>query len=217
MRKKRRNRAAFTLVEILIASAVLSVFTFFGYKVFIAMSRSFQKGSWSLATQNKLRTGLHFVREEMQKATYRTDVTVDGTTITEVGFQLRLNANDTMTSGDIAHWYICLPYVTGDADSPGAIFKCELKLSDGAILFSKGLEEGSDPLNKERLFSNYKVIDNVSEVNITLEAFDPDNATLGSMITLEVKSEHHDKVNFPEAHVIDRTGAKVEVEVVRDL
>lgn len=213
----KRKRAAFTLVEILIASAVLSLLTFYGYKVFISMSRSFQKGSWALATQNKLRNGLHFLREEMQKATYRTDVMVNGTTISEVGFQLKLTSAETLTSGEIAHWYICLPFVTGDADSPGAIFKCELKLTNGVLLFSKGREEGSDPLNKERLFSNYKIIDNVEEVKVTTEDFDPDNKQMGSLITLEVKVIHHDTNLFPNAHVIDRTGAKVEVEVEKTL
>jgi prepilin-type N-terminal cleavage/methylation domain-containing protein len=213
----KKRTVGFTLVEILIASAVLSIFTFFGYKVFIAMSRSFQKGSWALATQNKLRNGLHFVREEMQKATYRTDVTLGGTVISDVGFQLKLASADTVTSGDIAQWYICLPFVSGDADSPGAIFKCELKLENGVLLLSKGKEQGDDPLNKERLLNNYKVIDNVEEVRITEEPFDPDNERMGSMITLEILVRHHDRDHFPEAQVIDRTGAKVEVEVLREL
>jgi len=214
---KNIRKSGFTLVEILVAAAVLSIFTLAGYKVFIAMSRSFQKGSWSLATQNKLRNGLNFIREEMQKATYRTDVMVNGTTITDAGFELNLNNSDKITDGKVAEWYICLPFVSGDINSPGAIFKCELKISGGKLLYSKGLEEGSDPLNKEKIFSNYKVLEDVSELEIIQEDFDPDNKKMGSLITFVITVKHYDQNQYPEAHVINRTGAKVEVGVLRTL
>ena len=214
---KKFNNSGITLVEILIASAVLSLLTLFGYKIFIAMSLSFQKGSWALATQNKLRNGLHLIREEMQKATYRTDVTINGTTISDAGFEFSLASADEITNGNIAQWYICLPFVDGDADSPGAIFKCELKLSDGTILLSKGLEEGSDPLGKEKTYSNHKIVENVEKIDLEVEDFDPDNKQMGSLISLIVKVVHSDTRHFPDAHVIDRTGAKVETEVLRTL
>lgn len=210
------KKAGFTLVEILVAAGILSLLLVVGYKVFSGFSRSFQKGSWSLTTQNKLRNALNFVREEMQKATSLTTVNLSGTTVTEVGYEFNLNAADELTAdGEIAKWAICLPYVTGDADSPGATFRAVLKLEGGKLVYSKNLESGSDPLNKERTFANHSIIDNVSSVKITLEPFDIDNNTAGSLVSLEVKVLHHDQQLQPNAHVLAQTGAKIEVEVVR--
>ncbi len=211
------KKAGFTLVEILVAAGILSLLLVVGYKVFSGFSRSFQKGSWSLTTQNKLRNALNFVREEMQKATSLTTVNLSGTTVTEVGYEFNLNAADELTAdAEIANWAICLPYVTGDADSPGATFRAVLKLEGGKLVYSKSLEPGgSDPLNKEKTFTNHTIIDNVASVKITLEPFDIDNNTAGSLVSLEVKVLHPDQQLQPNAHVLAQTGAKVEVEVVR--
>lgn len=212
------KKKGFTLIEILIASAVLSIFTFTGYKVFIAMSRSFRKGSWSLATQNKLRNGLNLLREEMQKATCRTDVSIDGTALTELGFEFHLTASDEITNdASIATWFICMPFVSGDADSPGAIIQCELKLAGKELLYSKALIEGSDPLNNERTLLNYPIVKNVAKITVSADDFDPDAVATGSLVAFEITVEHPDRVNQAEAHVVDRTGAKVNLEVIRDL
>ncbi len=205
------------MVEILIAAAVLSLALVVGYKVFVGFSKSFQKGNWSLATQNKLRNALTFIREEMQKATPMSNVSMGGATITVDGYELTLTSADELTgNGDIAAWFICLPFVTGDPDSPGAVFKCELKLADGKILYTKTLQPGgSDPLNKEVEFNNHTVIENVASIKIDLANFDNDVPDSGSMITLTVRVEHPDQVNYEAAHVMAETGAKVEVKVIR--
>lgn len=211
------KKSGFTLVEILIAAAVLSLVLVIGYKVFVGFSRSFQKGNWSLSTQNKLRNALTFIREEMQKATALTTVSLGGTDITEAGFEFNLTSAEELTgSGDIADWYICLPYVSDPAaNSPGAKFKCTLKLENGSIVYTKVLEDGSDPENKEQTYSNKTVISDVASIKIRLENFDPDNISAGSLVTLEVRVEHPDKANYEFAHVIAETGAKIEVKVNR--
>lgn len=205
------------MVEILIAAAVLSLALVIGYKVFVGFSKSFQKGNWSLATQNKLRNALTFIREEMQKATPMSNVSMGGATITVDGYELTLTSADELTgNGDIASWFICLPFVTGDLDSPGAVFKCELKLADGKILYTKTLQPGgSDPLNKEVEFNDHTVIENVASIKIDLANFDNDVPDSGSMIILTVRVEHPDQVNYEAAHVTAETGAKVEVKVLR--
>lgn len=210
------KKSGFTLVEILVAAAILSLLLTVGYKVFSGFSRSFQKGSWSLTTQNKLRNALTFIREEMQKATSLTVVNLSGTTVTEVGYEFNLNAADELTgNAEIANWAICLPEVANDPDSPGATFRAQLKLEGGVILYSKLCEAGSDPVGKEKTYTNHRIIDNVASIAISLELFDPDNNTAGSLVGLEVKVEHPDRLQQENAHVIARTGAKIEVKVVR--
>ncbi len=211
-------RTGVTLVEIMVAAGVLALLLLIGFKVFSGFSNSFQKGSWALSTQNKLRNALTFVREEMQKATAMTVVSLSGTTVTETNYEFLLNSNDTLTgNATIAKWAICMPYVATDPDSPGATFRCELSLAGGDLIYKKTLEDGSDPKNKEKLHSAYKVIDNVSEIKLALEAFDPDNNTAGSLVSLNVKVVHPDSNAHPDAHVTAQTGAKVEVTVKREL
>jgi len=211
-------RTGVTLVEIMVAAGVLALLLLIGFKVFSGFSNSFQKGSWALNTQNKLRNALTFVREEMQKATAMTVVSLSGTTVTEANYEFLLNSNDTLTgNATIAKWAICMPYVASDPDSPGATFRCELSLTDGDLIYKKTLEDGSDPKNKEKLYSGYKVIDNVAEIKLALEAFDPDNNTAGSLVSLNVKVVHPDSNAHPDAHVTAQTGAKVEVTVKREL
>lgn len=215
---RRTKPAGFTLVEILVAATVLSVLLLIGYRVFVGFSKSFQKGNWSLSTQNKLRNALTFIREEMQKATPLTTVSMSGTDITEAGFEFFLTSSDELTgNANIAEWHICLPYVAGDTTSPGAKFKCELKLDGGKIVYTKTLEDGSDPQNKERTFSNHTVIEDVASIKVALTAFDPDNISAGSLVSLDVRVEHPDKHAYEFAHVIAESGAKVEVTVNRTL
>ncbi len=213
---KRRIKTGFTLVEILIATSVLAMFLLVGYQVFIRISRSFQKGSWALHTQNKLRNGLHFIREEMQKASYRTDVKIDGTEITEVGFEFHLTSDNEITGNKtIASWYIALPYISHISGSSGAQFKCDLKLEDGNLIYNKTCDDGSDP--KERQFSNYLILKDVEKIEVAMEDFDMDKTVAGNLVSLKITVGHADKVNYPHAKVIDQTGAKVEVVVQRDL
>jgi hypothetical protein len=150
----------------------------------------------------------------MQKASYKTEVTVSGTNIFDGAPEFLLNESGLIDSDAvIAKWKICLPEIQNDPDSPGAVVQCELKLAGGELLYSKSVIEGSDPTNKERALSNYRVVTNVSEIEVSKELFDPDDPRKGSLIVLNITIEHPDKANFPNAHVIDRTGAKVEVEV----
>ncbi|MBU1109065.1 MAG: prepilin-type N-terminal cleavage/methylation domain-containing protein [Candidatus Riflebacteria bacterium] len=219
------KKRGFTLVEILIAATILSLILVISYKVFVSFSRSFQQGSWSLNTQNKLRNALSLIREEMQKATPLTVVSMSGTAITEASYELNLTYSaigldadgwcKLPGNSDIASWYICLPYVTGDADSPGARFKCELKLENGQIIYTKTLEDGSDPKNKERIFNNHRIIEDVASVLVKLDAFDPDDKTamVASLVSLKVRVDHPDKNAYEFAHVIAETGAKIEVPV----
>lgn len=208
------SRSGITLVEVLVASAVLSLLITVGYRVFFAVSASFQKGNWALTTQNKLRNGLNFVREEMQKASYLSRVQINGTVITKEDYEFHLSAADEITgNANIAKWFIGIPFKP--SEGTGAVFECELKLNDGQLLYSKQILNGGDP--SERTFNNYIVIDNVSKVTLALEEVDPGEPMAGNLVVLDVEVEHADKARHPEARIMAQSGAKIEVEVLRDL
>lgn len=206
------NKRAFTLVEILIASVVLAMLMTVVYKLYFGVSRSFQKGSWSLNAQNKLRNSLNYVREEMQKASFKTIVGLNGVVGTDTANPFKV-ANGEITNGKIATWYICLPFVSYDATSPGAVYQCELKLNGGKLIYTKALIDGSDPKGVEHAVNNYVIIRNVSKIEVSTENFDVDKMSAGKLIVLKAEVRHPDVINFPSTHVVAQTGAKVELTV----
>lgn len=216
MGKKAHSKKGFTLIEILIASAVLSLLLMVGYKIFFGMSRSFEKGSWALTTQNKLRNGLGFIREEMQKASYLTTVKIS-TTIVDVSKKFSLTSLDEIAAGtaaNIAEWSICSPYIDGTTE--GSEYFCQLHFDGNTLLYNKTrINDPGDPDEKE--YTNYPVITNIASISIGVEEFDPGRIVSGTLVLLNVTVEHEDKNRFPNANVSAQTGAKVEVEVTRDL
>ncbi len=216
LEKKARRNSAITMVEVLVASTVLSMFVFFGYKVFFAVSNSFQKGNWSLATQNRLRNGLNLVREEMQKASYESRVQMSGTFVTKDNYEFCLNTNENI-AGDalVARWFIGIPYRTIGGVSSGAVFQSELRLTGGRLLYSKIAVLDDDP--SERKFNNYLIAENVVSLNLIVTPFDIDRPLAATLVTLDIEVEHPDRERHPNARVRSETGAKIEVEVLRNL
>lgn len=208
-----KRQKAFTLIEILIASSILSMFMFTSYKLYFGVSKSFQKGSWSLNAQNKVRNALTFIREEMQKASFKTQVTMTGVVGDETANPFELNSASELTSGIIAKWYICIPFVSHDAGS-GAVYQCELKLNGGKLIYSKGLIEGSDPESHENAVTNKVILKNVSKIKLASEVFDPDKTVSGNVVEMEIEVRHPDAARFGNTHVVAKTGAKVEMAVV---
>jgi len=210
-----------TLVEVLIASAVLSLFITFGYRVFFGVSASFQKGNWALGAQNKLRNALNFVREEMQKASYLSRIQINGTIVTKDNYEFRLTAQDSIAGAadaTIARWFISLPFRQVGGTDSGAVYECELKFNSGRLLYSKQLlPMPNTGAVTEKTFSNHVVIDNIASISIALELFDPDRPLSGNLIIMSIQLEHPQKDRHPDAKIIAQTGAKIEIEVKQNL
>jgi len=204
-----RKSSGVTITEVLIGSAILSLFLLFGYRVFFGVSAGFSRGNWALSTQNSLRNALNFVREEMQKASHRTEITVSTVDVTNRPFQLNEGTFDSNTQ--LAEWSIGIPFRTTAAVDPGAVYQCRLFLENGAIRYTKTLAEGSPGV--ERLYNNHLVLDNVALIELEAVPFDPDNIATGSLIIMRIEVEHPDRVRYPGLRAEAETGARVEVEV----
>lgn len=209
MLRRIKHRSGVTIIEVLIGSAILSVFLLFGYRVFFGVSTGFSRGNWALSTQNSLRNALNFVREEMQKASNRTKISISSVEINNRPFQLNEGAFD--SNAQLAEWSIGIPFRTTSAADPGAVYQCRLFLENGEIRYTKTLAEGSPGI--ERLYNNHLVLENVTLAELSAVPFDPDNIATGSLITVRIEVEHPDTVRFPNLRAEAETGARVEVEV----
>ena len=205
-----------TITEILIASAVLSVFMLVGYRVFISYSHGFARGNWALTTQNRIRNALNFVREEMQKASHKTSVLISGVDVQSENHEFMIKRGEDMSDdGLLAEWTIGIPFRPTADPNPGATYRCRLELSSGRLLYSKELYgEGTDPLNLEQSYNDYVLLENVTSISLNYENFDPDDPSEGFLVTISVEVRHPDTVRYANMRSVSQTGAKVEVEVL---
>ena len=131
--KNRKN--GFTVVEISIACIVFVLLMGGAYGVFSGVSKSFQRSTKSLSMQNEMRNGLNFIREEMQRASYKSVIKINGNSIDESKhFSLCKNAEIEGNSNKrLAKWYICKPFV----GTSGVVFTCTLDIADNKIYYTK--------------------------------------------------------------------------------
>lgn len=72
-----KNKRAFTLVEVLIAMTVLSLFLGGVYKLFIGGSKTADKGQWINTTVDQMRNALNIISQEVRSSTYPTTMFSD--------------------------------------------------------------------------------------------------------------------------------------------
>lgn len=77
-RNSKTNRLGYTLMEILIAASILSVFFAFMYKVFSGSSDSFNAGAWRVATQKQAQLFLVSLKGMLEKANYADTIAANG-------------------------------------------------------------------------------------------------------------------------------------------
>lgn len=209
---KRTCAKGFTLLEVLIAASVLSVFLTGVYYVYKGVTRSFRQTNWSLAMQTHARNGLTFLREEMQRASYKTTINI-GSVIVQETKNMKIRAGTTDSDGVIAEWYIGIPFRT-DVPSSGACFKSSVEFSGGKLIYKKSLDPDSPPNNPgETLFAGKVLMENLHSVFLDASAFDVDSATGSQLISISVELRHPETTQFPNTKVIEQTAAKVDVKV----
>lgn len=74
----RRAQRGFTLLELLIAVAILSVFLFYTYKIFIGGSKTAGRAQWTNSAIDELRIATGFLSKELKSTSYPTTLLRDG-------------------------------------------------------------------------------------------------------------------------------------------
>lgn len=77
MRQLEGRRPGFTLVEILIAVAILAIFLFWVYQLFIGGAKTANKASWISAIVDQLRNGTNFLNQHIKQTSYPTTLLAD--------------------------------------------------------------------------------------------------------------------------------------------
>ncbi len=208
----RRGKSGFTVLEILIGATVLAIFLGGVYQVYRGVTRSFRQSNWSLTMQTHARNGLTFLREEMQRASYKTTINI-GSVIVEDDKTMKVREGQTTSDKVLAEWYIGIPIRT-DIPNSGACFKSSVEFSGGKLIYKKALDPGSPPNTLgEPLYTGKVLMENVHSIDLSVSAFDVDAATASQLVTIAVELRHPEKTQFPNTKVIESTAAKVDVKV----
>ena len=209
------KKFGFTVMEMSIAIMVFALVLAMGYKIFSGASVGFQRSTKSLTMQNEMRNGLNFIREEMQRASYKSTISINNNAI-EYDYYFKLCKDseiDGKTSNKvIAKWNICKPF---KKDKPGVVYDCTLRVSNGEIVYSKIMSDGNDD---EIQYQNKVVLTQIDKIKLSTEDIRSGTGAeiIGAMINMEISSVNNTK-GQSDLKVSAQTGARIEVKVEKEL
>ena len=210
------KKYGFTVMELSIAIIVFSLVMAMCYKIFSGASVGFQRSTKSLSMQNEMRNGLNFIREEMQRASYKSTIQINGSVIDDSDdycFKLSKQAEiDGKSNKVLAKWKICKPFMGNDLNS-GVVFNCTLRISNGEIIYSKVIDQGSD---SETVFQNRVVMKQIGKIKFSTEEYVSGTTNQGALINIETFAVNSTS-GQSDLTVSAQTGAKVEVKVIKDI
>ncbi len=209
----KNKKYGFTIVEICIACIVFALLLGAAYKIFAGASKGFRRSTTSLKMQNEMRNGLNFVREEMQRASYKSEIAINGNTIYENDYKFKLCKDaeiDGKSNKVLAQWKICKPFFNGG----GVVFNCTLRVTDNKIFYTKEVEAGSD--STETTFQNKAIMTQIGKIRLSTEEFTAGTSSKGALVNIETFAVNSTS-GQADLNVSAQTGARVEVEVLKEL
>lgn len=144
---------AFTLVEVLMAVAVLSMLIYGLYTLFSRTIKNVDVADWKARMQIKLRTSLKQLAKDISAATYPSTIKLNETKVEkDVKWNLKFKDGNTQIKGSsdtLLEFYICQPgRDLPDEKVDQKIIKCTLKANNDIqnlprIIYEKKLEKGT--------------------------------------------------------------------------
>ena len=211
-----KKRRAFTLIEIVVAGAVLSLLFTTVYKVYNGVTNSFKRSNWTLKTQSLTRNTLTYIREEIQRSSYSSIITPSSVTIVDSDdYKFRTNApvapdleEHVGSAGNVAAWYICKPTKNVGTIEPGFEIQCTLSYQNKQLLYTR-TPSGTAP--QENTLANKVILGDVAKIGIRMQDEDPGSTNVARLFVLKVWVKHPDAAHFPNLIVEEETAAKIDI------
>lgn len=183
-----KDRRGYTIMEVLIASALMSALLIGAWRIYVASARGAERAAWYTRSEVELRNALRMLREDLARASYASTLhinqpaEIDRTTLARY-LPGRLEAGEDVDE-TLLTWYVCRPdrNELGDpGPDPAERMVCTLSLKGNVLHYTRtGSFGGSRDLERE-------LVHQVEWVEVSRNATgDPDVNTC----TLKVKTVH---------------------------
>ena len=222
MRFKRNT--GFTILETLVATGILVALFGGVFLLFRGVARTNKQASWSLSAQQDARNGLNFLRDELQRASYKSAVSAQSVVSstddpaywlhivrTDFNRPVHVNADKTVMRWRMAKPNISIP---GEPPEAGWVTEGELALKDRMLKYTTKAIEGAPP---DRIFTDRVLVRDIASLTLEVAAFDQQGVRTGNLIKMWLELRHPEFTQFPNAWVKTETSARVEVQVAFDL
>jgi len=224
--RKKNTKFGFTLVEVLIASAVVAMMTYVIWQIFVTFSKMNEVSTWQSARQIQLKNALKLIRTDLQEASYPTVVTrsssefigqaTHGLTYKDNGpFEIK---KDGTSDGEYIKFYMSKPkkdiYPGEDPrDSDGYVAECIVSFNGTELNYQRTLSAipgtGANFDRVDIVDINKVLVNDVSSFNIGVSSVASAEYTM-NFCTITITCLHSNP-KFKNTKVTERTGAKVEV------
>lgn len=226
----RKDIRGFTLVEVIVASVVLSMLVYFVYLLFSSFSRTQEVGHWSFNTTNRMRNGLTLLRTEIGRSSKPEVVTQKGSEPFDTGngdkerflyVPADMPFSTENVSGEqlILQFYMCR---LGREGMPGQtaiapeIMIGKLIINDRKLLYRRTiLSQPADYPDKIPEMSQV-IAEDISRVELSTREIDPAVGELSvknrNFLVITIASKHP---RYTNTTVVESIDAPFEVEVRR--
>lgn len=206
------RRRGFTLVEILVASAVLAILAVGIFRVFRSANRANVQALWYTKAQSQARELLSLIRNDLAKAACPSTVTDAAVTRTPCTASITQGETE-LPGGDgtiLMQFDINTPSVSTSVETKaGTSATCALRAFGNTLNYTRE-GDAAPAMNKD-------VCEDVAKVTIEVranssssnDAYDTD----GSVVEITVELRHPQPELFPESSVIEKTTARLPVPV----
>lgn len=225
-----KNIRGITLVEIIVASVILSMLVYFVYLLFSSFSRTQEVGHWSFNTTNRMRNGLTLLRTEIGRASMPEVVTQKGSEPFDTGngdqerflyvpADMPFSTDNVSGEQLILQFYMCR---LGREGMPGQtaitpeILMGKVTINEGKLLYQRSiLSQPADYPDKIPAISQV-IAEDISKVELSTREIDPAAGELSvknrNFLVITVTANHP---RYTNTTVVESIDAPFEVEVRR--
>ncbi|HNY10722.1 MAG TPA: hypothetical protein PKK26_03930 [Candidatus Wallbacteria bacterium] len=231
------EKKAFTVVEVLMATAVLSMLIYSLYTLFSRTVSSVDVGSWKSQTQTKMRNALKQLTKDVSAATYRSLMSANKTEINngdDYKLKHKTGAVDTKTTQtDLLKFKICTPGRTGlrEADIQPKVVVAELKCTKTAegktkLVYKKSVDTAagrdSDATKGDNVAEDKKEVTLIEDITkFETKIIDsPDNPNISNnteklkTLKIEIECAHP---NYPKTTMTEYVEIPLHVSALSNL
>ena len=228
------GKKAFTLVELLVAMAILSMLVYSLYTLFSRTVSSVDVGSWKSQTQTKMRNALKQLTKDVSAATYRSVMSSNKTEINDTDdYKLKLKSGPVDTKAmqtNLLKFKICTPGRTGlrEADIQPKVVVAELKCiktpeGKTKLIYKKGVDTAagrdSDAAKGDNVAEDKKevaLIEDITkfEAKIIDSPTNPNNSEKLKTLKVEIECAHP---NYPKTTMTEYIEIPLHVDALPNL